>query len=327
MNKQAFVEKCKYLWSRRDRYAAKTKSVLLGTSWKLGWLYKIALYLLLIIFGFVFLYPLIHMLSYAFMTPSDVVDPFVHFIPTKFFYVGNFSTAFDVLDFWMAFLRTLLVSVFPSLLQCLSTSLIGYGLARFRVPAKGLIMALVLVTFIIPPQVTMIPQMLMYTSVGMDNILAFLVPALFGQGLKSAIFILIFYQFFRSLPLALEEAAKIDGASVLKIFVFIALPLAWGGYILTFLFSFVWYFNETTLTGMFLGNKFQTLPLALESFLQSFNDMNAGGGSGSSETGKNINEAIYMAGTFLSVLPLLIVYFFTQRQFVESVDKAGITGE
>lgn len=320
MNKRQFLEK-------KDRILNKGKAILLGTSWKLGVLYKIALYLLLVIFGFVFIYPLIHMLSYAFMTPADVTDPFVHFIPSKFFYTGNFSMAFTVLDFWKAFLRTLLVAVVPSVLQCLSTSLIGYGLARFRVPCKPLIIALVLATFIIPPQVTMIPQMLMYTNLGMDNILAFLVPALFGQGLKSAIFILIFFQFFRALPISLEEAAKIDGAGVFRIFFFIAMPLAWGGYILTFLFSFVWYFNETTLTAMFLGNKFQTLPLALESFLQSFNEIVGGGGSSSGETGKNINEAIYMAGTFLSVLPLLIVYFLTQKQFVESVDKAGITGE
>ena len=172
----------------------------------------------------------------------------------------------------------------------------------------------------------MIPQMLMYTNVGMDNILAFLVPALFGQGLKSAIFILIFFQFFRSLPASLEEAAKIDGAGIIRIFVFIAVPLAFSGYLLTFLFSFVWYFNETTLTALFLGSKFQTLPLALESFLQSFNDMNSGAAS-SGESGKTINEAIYMAGTFLSILPLLIIYFIAQKQFVESVDKAGITGE
>ena len=309
--------------TKKETFAVKSKSVLLGTSWKLGLLYKVALYALLIIFGFVFLYPLIYMLLYAFMTPDDVVDPFVQYLPTQWFYMGNFSTAYRVLDYFRALGRSLLSSVVPALLQYVSTSLIGYGLARFRVPCKGLLLGLILATFIIPPQVTMIPQMLMYTRVGMDNILAFLVPALFGQGLKSAIFILIFYQFFRSLPLSLEEAGKIDGAGTLRIFAQIAVPLAVSGYVLTFLFSFVWYFNETTLTALFLGSRFQTLPLALQSFLQSFNNMNTGSG----ESGRTINEAIYMAGTFLSVLPLLIVYFAAQKQFVESVDRAGITGE
>ncbi len=319
MNKTEFLEK-------KDALIIRGKAVLLGTSWKMGILFKIMLYVLLVIFGFVFLYPLIYMVSYAFMTPEDVVNPFVHYLPTQWFYMGNFTLAYQVLNYMKALGRSLLIAVLPAILQCVSTSLIGYGLARFRVPGKGVILALVLATFIIPPQATMIPQMLMYTNVGMDNILAFLVPALFGQGLKSAIFILIFFQFFRSLPASLEEAAKIDGAGIIRIFVFIAVPLAFSGYLLTFLFSFVWYFNETTLTALFLGSKFQTLPLALESFLQSFNDMNSGAVS-SGESGKTINEAIYMAGTFLSILPLLIIYFIAQKQFVESVDKAGITGE
>ena len=319
MNKTEFLEK-------KDALIIRGKAVLLGTSWKMGILFKIMLYVLLVIFGFVFLYPLIYMVSYAFMTPEDVVNPFVHYLPTQWFYMGNFTLAYQVLNYMKALGRSLLIAVLPAILQCVSTSLIGYGLARFRVPGKGVILALVLATFIIPPQATMIPQMLMYTNVGMDNILAFLVPALFGQGLKSAIFILIFFQFFRSLPASLEEAAKIDGAGIIRIFVFIAVPLAFSGYLLTFLFSFVWYFNETTLTALFLGSKFQTLPLALESFLQSFNDMNSGAVS-SGESGKTINEAIYMAGTFLSILPLLVIYFIAQKQFVESVDKAGITGE
>lgn len=319
MNKTEFLEK-------KDALIIRGKAVLLGTSWKMGILFKIMLYVLLVIFGFVFLYPLIYMVSYAFMTPEDVVNPFVHYLPTQWFYMGNFTLAYQVLNYMKALGRSLLIAVLPAILQCVSTSLIGYGLARFRVPGKGVILALVLATFIIPPQATMIPQMLMYTNVGMDNILAFLVPALFGQGLKSAIFILIFFQFFRSLPASLEEAAKIDGAGIIRIFVFIAVPLAFSGYLLTFLFSFVWYFNETTLTALFLDSKFQTLPLALESFLQSFNDMNSGAAS-SGESGKTINEAIYMAGTFLSILPLLIIYFIAQKQFVESVDKAGITGE
>ena len=176
MNKTEFLEK-------KDALIIRGKAVLLGTSWKMGILFKIMLYVLLVIFGFVFLYPLIYMVSYAFMTPEDVVNPFVHYLPTQWFYMGNFTLAYQVLNYMKALGRSLLVAVLPAILQCVSTSLIGYGLARFRVPGKGVILALVLATFIIPPQATMIPQMLMYTNVGMDNILACLVPALLGQGL------------------------------------------------------------------------------------------------------------------------------------------------
>ena len=203
MNKTEFLEK-------KDALIIRGKAVLLGTSWKMGILFKIMLYVLLVIFGFVFLYPLIYMVSYAFMTPEDVVNPFVHYLPTQWFYMGNFTLAYQVLNYMKALGRSLLVAVLPAILQCVSTSLIGYGLARFRVPGKGVILALVLATFIIPPQATMIPQMLMYTNVGMDNILAFLVPALFGQGLKSAIFILIFFQFFRGTGNGSLDGTMID---------------------------------------------------------------------------------------------------------------------
>lgn len=302
----------------------KTKAVLLGTAWKPGIINRIILWSLLVIFGFVFIYPLIYMVSYAFMTPSDVVNPFVHFVPTSFFYFENFQTAFVVLDYFASLAGSLLLAVFSALLQCVAASLTGYGLARFKVPAKGIILALILVIFIIPPQATMIPQMLMYTDLGMDNVLAFFIPVLFGQGLKSSVFILIFYQFFSFLPSSVEDAAKIDGAGTLRIFLSIEAPLSGGAFVLTFLFSFVWYFNETTLTSLFLGSNFQTLPLALESFAQTYQKLGMGE---TGRTGKNINEAVYMAGTFLSVLPLLLIYFAAQKRFVESIDRAGITGE
>lgn len=302
----------------------KVKSKMLGSSWDLGLLYKIILYAMLILFGFIFIFPLLHMMSYGFMSPEDVTNPFVTYVPTSI-YFKNFSTAFKVLNFWPSLGRSLLLAILSSVVQCLSTSLIGYGLARFKFRGKNLILVLVLLTFIIPSQVTMIPQMIMYTNLGMNNIMAFIVPALFGQGLKSPIFILIFFQFFRTVPQSLEEAAKIDGANVITIFIKLAVPLALSAFVLTFLFSFVWYFNETTLTSIFLGNTYQTLPLKLQSFQAAFSEMNSG--AGSSDTGKNINEAIYMAGTFLSIIPLLLIYFIFQRHFVESIDKAGITGE
>lgn len=316
MNKTEFLEK-------KDALIIRGKAVLLGTSWKMGILFKIMLYVLLVIFGFVFLYPLIYMVSYAFMTPEDVVNPFVHYLPTQWFYMGNFTLAYQVLNYMKALGRSLLIAVLPAILQCVSTSLIGYGLARFRVPGKGVILALVLATFIIPPQADHVRQMLCTPTWIRITFWRFWCPLCSDRDLKAR-----FHPgFLPVLPLfaaSLEEAAKIDGAGIIRIFVFIAVPLAFSGYLLTFLFSFVWYFNETTLTALFLGSKFQTLPLALESFLQSFNDMNSGAAS-SGESGKTINEAIYMAGTFLSILPLLIIYFIAQKQFVESVDKAGIT--
>jgi multiple sugar transport system permease protein len=187
-------------------------------------------------------------------------------------------------------------------------------------------LAALLATFIIPPQVTMIPQFLMFRDLKLlETIWAFILPATFTQGIRSAIFVLIFYQFFNMLPRSLEEAAKIDGASTFKIFYRIAVPSATPAYIIAFLFSLVWYWNETTLTALYLGEKWATLPLKLQNFAVTFRRLYPA--DPYSVVGKNLNEAIVMAGTFLTLIPLLMIYFFTQSWFVESIDRTGITGE
>ena len=186
-------------------------------------------------------------------------------------------------------------------------------------------LALVLATFIVPPQVLVIPRYLLFHELGiLDSIMAYILPATFGQGLQSAIFILIFYQTFKTIPTALEEAAQLDGAGFFKIFYKIAIPMGSAAYIISFLFSFVWYWNETQLAAIYFGNQLTTLPLQLQRFAMQFNLMFAQSGT---QANANINEGIEMAGTLLSILPLLVIYFIMQRWFVESVDRSGITRE
>ena len=284
-----------------------------------------SVYFALLLIGFVFIYPVIYIISYSFMDTEDLVNPLVRWLPTKL-YIGNFSEAANVLDFVATLIKTLIVTVLPSILQTISASIVGYGFSRFRFPGKKIMLAALLATFIIPPQVTMIPQFLMFRDLKLlETIWAFILPATFTQGIRSAIFVLIFYQFFNMLPRSLEEAAKIDGASTFKIFYRIAVPSATPAYIIAFLFSLVWYWNETTLTALYLGEKWATLPLKLQNFAVTFRRLYPA--DPYSVVGKNLNEAIVMAGTFLTLIPLLMIYFFTQSWFVESIDRTGITGE
>ena len=153
------------------------------------------------------------------------------------------------------------------------------------------------------------------------TVFAYIIPALFGQGFKSAVFILIFYQYFKSIPNVIIEAAEIDGANTFKVFWKIGIPSAKSAILLTVLLSIVWYYNETVLASVFFGSTISTLPLGIENFKSSFDAINQGSG------GKNINEAIYMAGTILNILPLVVLYAFTQKFFIQGMDKAGITGE
>ncbi|MBM7553182.1 carbohydrate ABC transporter permease [Thalassobacillus pellis] len=307
---------------RIDKYTTKTKRYLLGVQGNNGFLFKLCVYSLLIVIGFVYLYPIIYMDSYSFKSLEDLLNPLISWIPSTF-YVENYQVAYQVLDLIPTLVETLYVTVIPSIAQTAVAAIIGYGFARYDFPLKKTLLVLVLITFIIPPQVVMIPRYVFFNELELiGSILSFLLPAMFGQGLNSAIFILIFYQFFRMIPKALEEAAHLDGAGNFRIFMTIAIPMAVPAIIISFLFSFVWYWNETALASLYFGNELTTLPIQLGKFNATFEKLYTG-----DTTTQNINEGISMAGTMLSILPLLIVYFFTQRWFVEGVDRSGITGE
>ena len=104
--------------------------------------------------------------------------------------------------------------------------IIGYGLARFEFPFKKVVLAVIIFTFILPSQVTMIPTYALYSQIGiLGTILPFVVPPLLGMGINAPIFILIFWQFFRQVPKVLIEAAQIDGAGYFKSFFRISLLL------------------------------------------------------------------------------------------------------
>ncbi len=302
----------------------RIRSFFFGSRSRYGLVFTIVLYALLIAIGFVYLYPLLFMFVTSIKTPADLLNPMVQWVPTEF-YTGNYEKAYRVLDYPHTLMTSILISVVPSLLQTFVASLVGYGLARYRFWGKNLVLALILAAFIIPPQNTVIPQMLKYRDLGLlGSPLSLILPALLGQGYKSAIFILIFYQGFLSIPKVLEEAARIDGASDLRIFFTIAVPSALPAYIVSFIFSVVWYWNETFLTAIFLEGGVTTLPMQLSRFVQAYENLYP---PGTVNIFDRLNEAVKMSGTFLNILPLLVMYFLLQKWFVESVERTGITGE
>lgn len=278
----------------------------------------VAIVALLVLFGFIYVYPFLYMIAYSFMDESDVVNPLVQYIPTHLV-ISNYVAAVKTLNYSKTLWETILIAFLPSFLQCVSCSLIAYALSRFNFPGKKFLAALILITFIVPSQVTMIPTVITLTKIKIiDTLWSYVALAGSGQGLRSAIFILIFYQFFNQVPRSVEESAKIDGANPFVIFWKIGIPTARPAYLLTFLLSFVWYYNETTLTAIYLGSDWTTLTTQLLVFKSTYEAL---------YTGKNVNEAVYMAGTLMTILPLVVIYFVTQRFFVEGIDKAGITGE
>lgn len=303
---------------------ARLRRIVFGSRAHRGLIFTTVLYALLIAIGFVYLQPLLFMFVTSIKSADDLLNPMVQWVPTALF-MGNYERAYRVLDYPNTLIASILISVVPSLIQTFVASLVGYGLARYRFPGKWLIFVLLLATFIIPPQNTVIPQMLTYRDLNLlGSPLALILPALFGQGLRSAIFILIFYQTFVSMPKVLEESARLDGATDLRIFLTIAVPTALPAYIVSFIFSTVWYWNETFLTVIYLEGGVTTLPMQLSAFTQAYESLYP---PGTVNIFERLNEAVKMSGTFLNILPLLVMYFVLQRWFVESVEMTGITGE
>lgn len=300
------------------------KKVFMGTNSRTGLLTKIVTYSLLIAVGFVFLYPIIYMVSNAFKDLGDLLNSSVNWIPTQF-YTENIERAYDVLNYIPSLLQTAIVAILPSILQMLHGAIVGYGFARYNFKGNKILLMLVISTFVIPPQVTVIPRYILFNELGLlGSIASYLIPAGLGQGINSAIFILIFYQTFKTIPVTLIEAARLDGAGEFKIFMKIAIPMATSAFIISFLFSLVWYWNETYLASIYFGGELTTLPLELQRFVAQYNSMFAGANA---DGIGGINEAIELAATLLSILPLLVIYVISQKWFVESVDRSGITGE
>ncbi|MDR1061289.1 MAG: carbohydrate ABC transporter permease [Clostridiales bacterium] len=309
----------------------KARKFLLGSHGKKGALPLALVYVVLASLGFVFILPVLRMLVSAFMTPADLVDPKVIWVPTQLYW-QNVATAVRVLRYGEGLFVSFMLSAAPALLQTACTALAGYAFGRYEFPLKKLWLAMAVLFYMIPMQVTTVPRYILFLGYGIVNTpWSVYLPAMFGQGLKSSIFILIFYQFFRNYPKSLDEAAEIDGCGRFRVFLRIALPMSGPAMVISVIFSVVWYWNETTQMALFMGNSgarslfgvsvstLQTLPLRIATFANRF----------TAEMGANtkLPDAVSLAGALLAIAPVLILYLVLQRQFIESVERSGITGE
>jgi multiple sugar transport system permease protein len=310
---------------RRNRITSR----LTGSGSRAGILNQAVLYVLLVGIGFVYLLPILKMISMGMMDIFDLTNPLVEWIPTKFS-LENFRKGFIVLGGFDTLIQTSSVMLVIAIAQTLSSAVIGYGFQRFEFRGKTILLALVLTTFLLPPQVTELPNFVQFANYGwLKSIYPILIPSMTGQGIRHAVFILIFFQFYRLAPISLDEAASIDGASPLKTFLNINLRMATPAIIVVFCFSFVWNWNDTNLTGLYFGDAIRTVPIMLKNFEREFTrHFFAGYGSTNmSNIGALQTKGIIMAGTLVSILPLIAMYMLIERKLIESIDRSGITGE
>lgn len=306
---------------RIGRRAQQAKLLLLGQHTNDGLAAKLFLYFMLSIVSYLYLQPFFYMISTMLKSLGDLLDPTVQWIPRTVDW-SNLANALKGLKYLESLMHSLTLAVVPSLIAVLVCALTGYALARLQFPGKRLFMVLIFITFLIPPQLIIIPLYVIYSKLGwLNSPFVFIVPALFGQGIKSALFIIIFRQFFLSLPKALEEAAMIDGASLFRLFFRIILPLSVPACLVVFLFSFVWHWNEGYLASMFLSQDFTPLSTRLANL-----ETEIFGQAPSMEmlALNPVTEGTKMAGAFLIVFPPLLVYMIAQKWFVEGVERTGL---
>ena len=241
----------------------------------------------------------------------------------------NIKVAAKVLNLKSTLLNSLLWSGGLAIAQTVVSALTGYALSRYEFKLKKLFYLLILLAFIIPVPVLMVPRLMMFVTLQETlkiSLIGTAIPqaamALLGQGVYSTVLILIFQNFFNMIPHSLDEAAQIDGAGSWQVFYHVVVKMSVTTVLVVFLFSFVWNWNETYVTGTLMRNTIQLLPAKLSLFNSEFESSVSSAGSAF-----KINEAYKMAATLISIAPLLLLYMGVQKQFIQGIENTGITGE
>lgn len=287
-------------------------------------------YFFLMALSYVVLFQLFFMISYAIRPKADLFNPSVVWIPSEIT-MDNFKLAFEQLDYLKTGFVSLWLMEVSAFIEVMVCAVIAYGFARFEFKEKNFVFFLVLLTIIVPTQMLIIPMYLNYAHFDILGIgkflidtfhlpdfrpqllntgLTFWLPSLFGVGVRSGLFIFIYRKFFEGLPRELEEAAYVDGAGPLRTFVSVILPSSGVVFLTVTIFSTIWHWNESYLSDMYnKGNP----PLAVKMDYVR-NDL------------LKDSRAAGMAACLLFIAPVLIMYMFMQRKFVQSIDRVGIVG-
>ncbi|MBE5936457.1 MAG: carbohydrate ABC transporter permease [Lachnospiraceae bacterium] len=291
-----------------------------------------------LIFGLCFLIiqPLINKISLSFMEQQDLYDSTIVNIP-RHFSTENYKLSSELMDYWKALGTTAYISLFVSILQVGAATLVGYGFARYKFPLKNFWFFMVILVIIVPPQTIMTSLYLNFTYFDplgifslitgkplnmINTIIPYLLLCIGCMGLKSGLYIYLIRQFFRNVPKDIEEAAYVDGCGKFKTFYRIMLPDAKPIITSCFLFAFVWQWTDKFYTQMFL-RKYTLLSTKLNGLAGSLDAFVKGAGI-AEKAEQAYSSAIIATGTLMTIIPLLVIYVFAQKGFVESLSQSGI---
>lgn len=300
-------------------------------------IYKLFRYLLLIGISYIALFPIIKMVSASLATPEDYYSQGSSYIPAHPTF-QNFINSQSYFKYFRHFKVTLTIALTNTVVSVFICSLVGYGLGRYKFKGSNLVYAAVLFTIIMPIQTAQIPltynlRWFDFFGIGklvglitgkdltinlLPNLGSLLVPSLFGVGLKAGIFIFLFRQFFAGLPRDLEEAAKLDGCSPFKIYWKVMLPNIIPVLVTVTLLSVIYYWNDSLLTGMLNLDMGKPLMIEVGKLLEDR--------VGSNELTMMRLKVEYYSILLMCVLPLVAVFVFCQKFFVECMDRSGSKG-
>jgi multiple sugar transport system permease protein len=263
------------------------------------------------LFSLLMIYPLIWLIASSFKPREEVFRRATALIPenpTLSNYIDGWA-GFGGVTFTTFFLNSFIISGVGTIAAVASSALVAYGFARLRFVGKKFWFTCVLLTLMLPTQVQIIPQYIVFSKLDWINtFLPLLVPRFFGQ----AFFIFLMIQFIRGIPRELDEAAEIDGAGKFGIFWRIILPLLAPAIITSAIFSFYWTWDDFFGPLLYLSQpQLYTVSLALKNFADA---------SGATNWG-----AIF-AMSVLSLIPVFALFVFFQRYIVEGISTSGLKG-
>ena len=256
------------------------------------------------------LYPLFWMLSSSFKPNAEIFVTVGNLIPETFTtenYLNGWR-GFAGLSFGVYFRNSLIVATLSSLGAVISSAMVGFGLARLHFPGRNAWFVAMIVTMMLPGQVMMIPRFVLFNKMGwVGTFLPLTVPAFFG----SAFDIFLVMQFIRGIPRDLDEAARIDGCSWYGIFVYILIPMIIPALVTVGILTFINAWGDFMGSLLYLNEpSMYTVAYALKLFSDS--------------AGTDFGATFAMS--VLSLVPILIIFFFFQKQLVEGISTQGLKG-
>lgn len=219
----------------------------------------------------------------------------------------NYVETFRVIPFGRYIFNSTIVTVTVTALQILISSLAAFAFARLRFRGREPLFLLYLATLMIPAQVTLIPNFLIIRSLGWyDTYMALIVPALFG-----ALSTFLLRQYYRGIPLEMDEAARMDGAGSLRIWWQVIVPLSWPVMAALAVFTFQATWNDFLWPLVVTGSdQMRTIPIGLSYFVGQYG------------TAWNL----LMAGSMIALLPVLVIYLLAQKTFIQGITLTGMGG-